>query len=183
MTFEAFMQLSQASIESTNPQPPYDDPEYVSYGKLNMSRMNRWLKTYQPTEEAKQQIEQINEPQTWIVITEPWCGDAAHIVPIIYLLSELNSLIHLDIQLRDQEPFLINDYLTNGGKSIPILIVRDEAGKDKAVWGPRPEGAAKLFANLKAANASFEVLKIELQKWYNDDKAVQVTEAILNAAR
>lgn len=83
-------------------------------------------------------------------------------------------MITYDLQLRDSEPFLIEDYLTNGGKAIPKLISRDENGNDLFVWGPRPAGAQELMNRLKEENAEFETIKIELQNWYNHDKGKQI---------
>src|SRR5690606_37230624 len=103
----------------------------------------------------------------WFVITEPWCGDAAHSVPFIQLAAQLNPLITVEYELRDSEPFRINDYLTGGSKSIPKLIIRDDQGNDLATWGPRPVECQKLFDQLKIDQADFETQKTSLQHWYN----------------
>jgi hypothetical protein len=94
-------------------------------------------------------------------------------------LAELNQLILYDLQLRDQEPFLINSYLTNGTKSIPKLIVRDEAGKDLFTYGPRPKVAQQLVNDLKASNVNYDTLNTELQNWYNKDKGVELQKELL----
>jgi len=180
MTFNAYQQLFAAIFENPNPQAPYDNPAYLEYTKLNWARQQRWLKTAVLDEELVQTIRQMNTPQHWVVITEPWCGDAAHIVPFLHLVSELNPLISIDYQLRDSEPFLINSYLTNGSKAIPKFIVRDAEGKDLSVWGPRPAACQQLYNTLKEEKADAERLKTELQKWYNADKG-QTLQAELKA--
>jgi hypothetical protein len=76
--------------------------------------------------------------------------------------------------LRDEEPFLIDQYLTNGGKSIPILVIRNEHGEDIAVWGPRPTKAQELFLKLKEEGKEFADIKEEIQKWYNEDKGTEI---------
>jgi hypothetical protein len=179
MNFQQYLEYFQSIIENQDGNLPelYQNPEYMEYTKLNWSRMNRWLKTGVLREEVKQKIHSVPSPQHWIVITEPWCGDASHIVPFIELIARENQNIKVTYELRDSEPFRIDNYLTNGGKAIPILIVQ-EAGTDKAVWGPRPAGARELFASLKNSNAEFETVKIELQKWYNHDKGVMIQTEI-----
>jgi hypothetical protein len=179
MTFEAYLKLTEAIIEKSAEGYDYANEDIIHYTQLNHSRMKRWLKVYEPNPDIVTTIKSINTFQNWILISEPWCGDAAHIVPIIYKLSLLNQNIKLDIQLRDQPPFLIDAYLTNGGKSIPILVIRNENNEDIAVWGPRPKGAKELFANLKAQEATFETIKVELQNWYNNNKAEQISKEIL----
>lgn len=179
MNFESYLALTDAIVKGENSAAPYDKAEMLDYTKMNAARMNRWLKTFEPSAEVKAAIGAINEFQQWIVITEPWCGDAAHIVPILHKLAALNHNIVLEISLRDAEPYLIDQYLTNGGKSIPKLIVRDDSGKDIAVWGPRPAAAQELFNELKSNNASFDDMKIALQKWYNEDQAASTCQEVI----
>ena len=94
-----FNEVLEGKISTT----PYDDPHFMEYTKLNISRMNRWLKQGFLNEELVAKLKGISTPQNWVLITEPWCGDAAHIVPFVYLLSEVNPLITLEIQLRDTD--------------------------------------------------------------------------------
>ena len=59
----------------------------------------------------------------WLVISEGWCGDAAHSLPVMNKMAELNPNIEMRVVLRDQHETLMNQFLTNGGKSIPKLII------------------------------------------------------------
>ena len=170
MNFIAYQEIFQQILNDPQPPAPYQDPDYLNYVKLNWSRQQRWLKTGILNEELAAVIGSIKGEQHWTIITEPWCGDAAHSIPFLHRLSELNPLIKVDYQLRDSEPFLIDQYLTNGSKSIPKLIVRDSNGNDLFNWGPRPKQAQELLDKLKAKNADFETIKLELQHWYNLDR-------------
>lgn len=178
MNFSTYTAYFQNILTTENPAAPYDNPDYLNYVKLNWSRMNRWLKHGTIFPEAKAVIENISAPQNWVVITEPWCGDAAHSVPFLHMLSELNPLINVSYELRDSEPFQINNYLTNGSKSIPKWIIRDEDGNDLATWGPRPTVLQELHLQLKAENTPSEMAKTILQKWYNDDNGVTIQQEI-----
>lgn len=178
MNFQSYLDNFKRILDSTKPEAPYDNPDYFEYTKLNWSRMNRWLKNGVLDEELQQNIKKINTPQTWIVITEPWCGDAAQIVPFFQLIAALNPLITTEYELRDAAPFRIEQYLTNGSKSIPVLVVKDAEGKDIFSWGPRPEEAQKLYLSLHKRNADFEETKIALQQWYNRDKGRTIQEEL-----
>ena len=167
--FESILKKAETEL-----QEPYDNPDYLDYTRLNWSRMNRWFKTGKLSEELLETINKINKPQHWIVITEPWCGDAAHNIPFIEMMANHNPLISISYELRDAEPFSINQYLTNGTKSIPKLIIRDEQGNDLATWGPRPEDCQKMYANLVSENADFEKVKMEIQNWYNANKGLDI---------
>ena len=159
---------------------PYDNEAYIEYVKLNKSRMNRWLRTGLLKGSTQQTIEKIREVQNWYIITEPWCGDAAHSVPFIYLLSELNQNIKLTLILRDSEPEWIERYLTNGSRSIPKLIVRNNYDEDLFTWGPRPKECQLLISELKKQQISDEDIKTRAQEWYNKNKGISLQEEIRN---
>lgn len=179
MNYNTYINLFEPILNGESNDPRYSDTKYLHYAKLNQSRMSRWQKTLQLNEALAEQIKKITHPQKWIVITEHWCGDAAPVVPFLERLAALNPLVQLDIQLRDQEPFLINSYLTNGTKSIPKLIVRNEQGQDVFTWGPRSEAAKQFINDLKTSGADGEVIKTELQNWYNKDKGVELQKELL----
>lgn len=170
MNYQEYLDLFKDILNSKDPQPPYDQAEYIVYTKTNLARMRRWEKTMKLDDKLVNKLQHLDQKQHWIIILEPWCGDAAHILPFLVRLANSSEKISYELQLRDSEPFLINSYLTNGGKSIPKLIVRDEAGKDLFTWGPRPKEAQVLVSKLKESNADFEKIKLELQTWYNKNK-------------
>ena len=179
MTYSDYSAIFDQILSGTIQHAPYDDPHFVEYTKLNQSRSHRWDKTGKLTEECISTIQSISIPMHWILITEPWCGDAAHSVPFIAKMAALNPLIHLEIQLRDNKDSEIESYLTNGAKSIPILVVRNTFGEDLFVWGPRPEACRELHHALKAQEVTLEELKTGLQQWYNADKGTHIQEELI----
>lgn len=114
------------------------------------------------------------------MITEHWCGDAAHSLPFIYKMTELNDHIELKMVLRDTPPFMIDNYLTNGGKSIPKVVIRNADEEDLYTWGPRPKEAQELYQKLVENKADFETMKVELQKWYNADKGKSIQQEFIS---
>lgn len=82
-------------------------------------------------------IERLAE-QDWhiLAITEDWCGDAMLNNPVIRKLAEAAGL-PMRAVLRDADTDLIDRYLTNGGRAIPIYIILNAAGEVVATWGPR----------------------------------------------
>jgi hypothetical protein len=169
-TWQEYLNRFDELLNQSIPEAPYDNPNYYNYLKLNQSRQNRWLKKGVITNGLSESISKINTKQEWIIITEPWCGDAAHSIPFLKLIADLNPNIDLKFVWRDESPYMIEQYLTNGGKSVPKLIVRNAQGKDLFTWGPRPAPCQKLYLQLRDENADFERMKIELQQWYNKDK-------------
>jgi thiol-disulfide isomerase/thioredoxin len=151
------------------------------YSELNEVRMKRLDKTIVLTDEIKQQLSQLQSKYSWLVISEGWCGDAAQLVPIINKMAEFSENIDLKIVLRDENDDLMLQFLTNGGKSIPKLIILDaENQKVLADWGPRPIGASKLIQDYKAIHGIVdETAKTNLQKWYSQDKGISTQNEIM----
>lgn len=82
-------------------------------------------------------IEQLKRAKIHIlVITEDWCGDAMLNNPIIRKIAEAAD-VEVRAVLRDADTDLIDRYLTNGGRSIPMYLVMNEAGEVITKWGPR----------------------------------------------
>lgn len=151
------------------------------YTKLNVARMKRIDKTIEVLPELQQLITLINKPQTWIVLTEGWCGDAAQIVPVLYALSLLNDKINLALLLRDDNLELMDQYLTNGkSRSIPKLIAVDtESMKELFKWGPRPQELQDKFDEMLANKQSFNEIKETLHGWYAKDKTLTTQQELL----
>lgn len=154
--------------------------DLLHYSELNESRLKRLDKTIKVVPEIENQLSNLSKKHIWLVIAEGWCGDAAQILPIINKMAEISSFIDLKIVLRDDNDELMSQFLTNGGKAIPKLIILDENNNVIADWGPRPEPARRLIADYKAANGVVdEPVKIELQKWYLHDKGISIQNEIV----
>jgi hypothetical protein len=154
--------------------------DLLHYSELNETRLKRLDKTIKVTPEGEVKLKNLSKKQTWLVISEGWCGDAAQLLPIINKMAEVSEDIDLKIVLRDDNDALMSLFLTNRGKAIPKLIILDPENSEViADWGPRPEGAKKLIIDYKAANGVVdETAKIELQKWYLQDKGITTQNEI-----
>jgi hypothetical protein len=154
--------------------------DLLHYSELNEVRMNRLEKTIKLDAEIEKKLLNLKSKQTWLVIAEGWCGDAAQILPIIKLMAEASKNIDLKLVFRDENEELIHLFLTNGAKSIPKLIILDENSNVINHWGPRPEGAKNIIIDYKAKNGIVdEAAKIALQKWYLDDKGISTMKEIV----
>lgn len=150
---------------------PNQSEALTNYSLLNDKRMKRLDKTIKLTETTQLEIAKVTQPQTWLVITEGWCGDAAQNLPVIDKMASLNSNIELKLVLRDENLALMDLFLTNGGRSIPKLIILDKDVNVINTWGPRPKVATKMVADYKAEHGALDAtFKQDLQVWYNKDK-------------
>lgn len=144
----------------------------INYTLLNERRMSRWDKKIIISEPEINKIKEFNTEVIWLVISESWCGDAAHVLPVMNKVSELNPNINLRIVLRDDNDDLMKLFLTNGSKSIPKLIMIDTENLEVLdVYGPRPSIATKLVDDYKNEHGVLTPeFKEDLQRWYNKDK-------------
>jgi UDP:flavonoid glycosyltransferase YjiC (YdhE family) len=176
MTYEAYKQLVEDLLAAGKATGPQQSEGLVHYSQLNLQRMHRVEKTIQILPEVKEQLLRVSRPQIWLVLTEGWCGDAAQSLPVMKALADLNPNIQLRTLLRDENPELMDRYLTNGiSRSIPRLIAVDPAtGAELFNWGPRPAGLQETFYGMRSEGLPYEVIKEELQRWYNTDKTVTI---------
>lgn len=152
--------------------------QFVKYSELGLQRMQRWDKKFELSESQKKEATAYSQKRIWIVLAEGWCGDAAHSVPVMHKIAQASGYIDFRVVLREKNLALMNDFLTNGGKSIPKLIVYNpETKMVEATWGPRPAGAKQIFdAN---RDGEWEVMEQKLQAWYNKDKGQTTAEELM----
>src|SRR5258708_13119473 len=133
---------------------------------------------------VKEQVVCVGRRQSWLVLTEGWGGDAAQSLAVMEALGQLNPLIRLRTLLRDENLELMDQYLTNGvSRSIPKLIAMDtDTLTVLFTWGPRPATLQELFYRMKAEGMTYDLIKEELQRWYNTDKTVTIQQEIAGLA-
>jgi len=172
LTPEAYNTFFEAAADSSRAED-----KYYNYTKINWSRHQRNSKKVNVSES----FNQLNIEAEALLITEPWCGDAAQSVAVIVkICATLN--IKLRIILRDEHTDLIDAYLTNGGRSIPKLIVfNPETDTEFFSWGPRPKEAQDMVIDFKTngTNQTYDQFSIELQKWYNANKTEAIQSELL----
>lgn len=180
MYYDEYRRLIDAFLMVGKSTAKKESESLVEYSKLNVVRMNRLDKTTEILPELQERISEISAPQTWLVLTEGWCGDAAQIVPVLNKIAELNTNIQLRFLLRDEHLDLMDQYLTNGkSRSIPKLVVTDENNNELFNWGPRPAALQELYYHMKANAMNNDTIKEEIHKWYAKDKTISIQKDLL----
>jgi hypothetical protein len=171
LNYRSYFDLIKKEVENGIQNNSHDEEKKrFEDRKLNLHRMTRIEKHYVVSEELKEMINKINSPQTWMIISETWCGDSAQNIPFIAKISDSNLQIDLRIILRDSNPDIMDLYLTNGTRSIPIMVAFDGNGRELFRWGPRPEEAKKLFADLKSQGMEKSIILEKLHLWYGRNR-------------
>jgi thioredoxin-like negative regulator of GroEL len=149
-------------------------PERIEITKLNLHRMKR-------LNDAKFEKNSItlSSPIAAVIITEAWCGDSAQNIPWLeHFFNNCSPKITSYYVYRDDNPELMNQFLTNGSRSIPkCIFFNKENGQVLGTWGPRPEEIKNWLAKLRLENPEMPKhdWEIELHKYYTKNNGAAIT--------
>jgi hypothetical protein len=170
-TYSDYRKLVDAKFEQGQTTGPNQSEDLLDYTKLNIHRMNRLDKTIDLETDLIQRLKHLPCSVNWLLITEAWCGDAAQNLPILNKMAEASPKINLRLLLRDDNLEIMDQYLTNGGRSIPKLIMLDGEMNEIANWGPRPAVVQEMVMENKRTGAMpYSEFGKVVQKWYATDK-------------
>ncbi|WP_410878569.1 thioredoxin family protein [Myroides sp. DW712] len=179
LSYAEFRTYVTAALQN-NPDKLNLSADYLPYAELNEARLHRLDKTLAVAPEVALVMENLAKDYIWLVLSESWCGDAAQSVPMLNKMAEITDKVELRIVFRDQNLELMDQYLTNGGRAIPkLLIVDKDTMEVLGHWGPRPADAAQLVHDYKTEHGAFdEDGIILLNKWYTKNKGQQVQQEV-----
>ena len=140
-------------------------------GVYNLARVPAWARESVPQGSLRKLL----------VIAEDWCGDASNTVPIVAKLAESVPGFDLRVILRDANPEVMNQYLTNGSRSIPIVIALDENFREIGHWGPRPSELQSWVMDNRGTMPKTELYP-QVRKWYARDRGETTLREVLSAA-
>lgn len=181
LSYKDYFEYAQKKVEiPINNEAAEEEKHLFEYSKLNIKRSKRIAKTYQVSEELKSILTGLSKPQVWMVISEPWCGDSAQNLPYIAKMADESPLVELKILLRDENTDIMDNYLTNGTRSIPVLAAFDSDGKELFKWGPRPQEAVELVKKAKAEGKEKDQFIEELHLWYGRNRGKAIESEFIN---
>lgn len=117
-----------------------------------------------------------------LTIVEDWCGDASNTIPIVARWAEETPGVDLRVVRRDEHLDLMNQYLTNGSRSIPIVIALDENFQELGHWGPRPTELQTWVIANRPSIPKAELYPM-IRRWYAKDHGETTLREVLEAMR
>lgn len=180
ISFEEYFKKTEEIINKNEAELTAHEREMLEYYRLGVQRMSRMMKVYKPDENQLKTLEQKNFKGKILIITEGWCGDAGQTVPAVSLFFE--GINEVRLAYRDQNPELIDQFLTNGTRSIPIVVILDENEEVIAHWGPRPAYGIELLKKHKADPEAYPKSQFynDLQVYYAKNRGLDVINEILD---
>lgn len=181
-TYQEYLDLTARLLEEGKTTGENHSEDMLHYTRMNQQRMKRLDKKVVLTSELENVVQNLDHKYTLLVLTEAWCGDAAQNVPIMAKIADSTPNIEIRLVLRDENLDLMDQYLTNGGRSIPKMIIIDETSGDvEGTWGPRPAPVQEMVMARKAMTEKppYSEFVVEVQKWYNKDKTATAQQELL----
>ena len=80
--------------------------------------------------------------------------------------------------MRDSNLELIDANLTDGGRSIPKLVILSHEMEKLGEWGPRPAGLKALMKTWKEENLSLKEIIPKVHEWYNADNTKSLQQEL-----
>lgn len=178
MSYERYRSLIDGLLEEGKTTGTNHSEAMINYTKMNVHRMNRLDKQVRLSDSLKEALQDVDEDWIWLVLTEAWCGDAAQNIPVLVRMAEQNDHVDLRLILRDEHPDIMDEYLTNGGRSIPKLVCLEaETLEELGTWGPRPgEAQQKAMQWKDDPEISTKEWAERLHKWYAGNRTEDIQE-------
>ncbi len=183
LPYPAYRQHISEALATPNPDPHL--AKLLPHYRECVARMDREAPTITLLPELRAALGQLTQSYTWAIITEGWCGDASHTVPLLEAVAQASGG-HLTTRyfLRDAHPDFIDRYLTNGGRAMPIAVVlHTDSRTEAAVWGPRPAPLQALMQELKARATPVPELIAQVNAWYEADATRTTQHELLEMMR
>lgn len=154
-------------------------PDGREYARFNSFCMDRIEKKFKLSNELQTTLENLPCQFTWVVLVDSWSCDTAQNLPVIAKISECTPNIDLKIKFIDDDPKIMDEYLTTCGWAIPELICFNKTtGTEVGTWGPRPTKIMYMIEDYNRENVQFnhEKFLCNLHLWYARDRGNAVQQ-------
>lgn len=144
---------------------------------------NEWFAQFTWNEEKRrffQTFQDRDEPRCSIIAAD-WCNDVIRNIPVVFKILE-EAKIPTEVFIIEEHDDLINQFLTLGGKAIPVVIFTTNEGDVIDRWGPRPAYIHEPIVEFKKSNPDIhapdyvekkKVVTPEVRRRYGTDASYQ----------
>jgi len=156
-------------------------PRFAEYLERVVKHAQLWRDTYRLVRVPEDAIARAaGLDGTWhlAVLVEDWCGDAVNTVPLVARHAELTPGLDLRVFERDRNPDLMDAHLTNGSRSIPLVIAYDASFGEHGWWGPRP-GELQQWATTVGRTLEKDERYRHIRTWYARDRGRTTANEVL----
>ncbi|AIQ65549.1 hypothetical protein D3C81_320270 [compost metagenome] len=137
--------------------------QFVENMTKNQQAFESWYEAFSwQDEDDKAYFESLNhrDDLRCLILAADWCGDVVRNVPAVFRILETAG-IRTEVLILEENQDVMDDYLTMGGRAVPIVIIVDTGGYPLGSWGPRPRRVQKLMEEFKRENPDREAPEYE----------------------
>jgi hypothetical protein len=102
------------------------------------------------TEEERRFFGGIGQVRSILMFAENWCGDVHRNSPLIAHIAEAMPNCELRVFFRDQHLDLMDCFLSNGFRSIPVVVFFDQDWNEIGRWIERAHAATARVVGIRA---------------------------------
>src|SRR5690606_38678462 len=124
--------------------------QFIADARENQELWRDYYRRATVPDEIVERLRELPAPRYLLAIVEDWCGDAFNTVPYVARMAEAVPLLELRVVRRDENPDLMDRYLTGTSRAIPVVIVMDEEFRELGWWGSRPKELQTWFLSATA---------------------------------
>lgn len=127
--------------------------QFIGSMSKNRERFQEWMGSFHWPEEERPYFESLRhrDDLRCLILAAEWCGDVVRNVPVVFQALEPTG-IPVEVLIMEEHPDVMDQFLTMGGKAIPIVIFTDAGGFVLGHWGPRPKHVQEAMTAFKLAN-------------------------------
>lgn len=183
LSFEEYLQLTKDILEEKLPRDGrYLNDSTFRYTRSNLERMNKVLQNIVINQKLYNLLSDLKEEWIWVVLSEPWCGDASWGTTALQVIASCSDKINFRILQRDKHLDIMQRYQTEGTDSIPKLVcLRASDLSEVFTWGPRPVVLQKLIKEFKTSEQfDYRESVRMLHQWYEEDMTRSIQDELID---
>ncbi|WP_168123925.1 thioredoxin family protein [Paenibacillus sp. HB172176] len=132
--------------------------QFIDGMTKNKEQFISWKEQFNwPSEEDKEFFESLNnrDDLRCSILMADWCGDVVRNVPVVFEALAVSGM-PVEVLIMEENLDTMDQFLTMGGRSIPIVLIVDTGGAVLAQWGPRSTYVQEPMVAFKTANTDKE---------------------------
>jgi len=128
--------------------------QFMDGMEKNKAEFRSWYDRFEwANEDDREFFESLNnrDDLRCLILMAEWCGDVVRNVPVVFQALSISG-IPTEVLVIEQHLDTMDEFLTMGGRAIPIVIFADTGGHVLGQWGPRPKHVQEAMIAFKLAN-------------------------------
>lgn len=124
--------------------------EYMAQMGDNRARTEENYAKSALTEEERKFFSGVSQVRYMLMLAENWCGDVVRNSPLVAHIAEAMPNCDLRVFFRDQNLDLMDCFLNNGYRSIPVVVFFDQHFNEIGRWIERAHAATAKVVAIRA---------------------------------